>query len=612
MKNLLLLLCVTAWSCLVQAQQFPQSTQQILQMDDFNPATSSADSLFHLRLNAQQRTKQGAGLRSGSQFLRLIGKVQGRREVFGWGLSLANDFEHTEQRLSFAPTLSATVLRKQHTDLSLGIMVGFISWSSDYSRAAVYHPEDPVGVNKVNFMEVNAGLGFKLRHRSEKLRVQLGAWGNQLSGGMISEQLEGLRVYPHVLGEADLLMGVSEELFVGPRAYFKNTLFIGDTSIAAGQVDIGLAAEMPGKELWASLSYRSANSAISAGLGFPLIPKNPAASPYANQNRLDMNLGFSYPLTAAEAFGPAIEIGLHWSFGKQSHLMDTLRLAKNFWDNQALLIMHKQMYLDSAGPHGLNGNVYKAPKHISLYYDYPDLSFRYLGDAPDVRDSLVRKIGYEWMGNDALIQYLIQKVTQHALFPDTVNLKDPENLEPLLQLTQINFSCQLRVDEIGAHMGSEMPYLGEFGTNNPTEDTLFLSVVFDGLDTVLALVPQTILTNLELATLKLYALRAKAHYELERHFGDEFWIYVQDKSMTLDAVEGFRRRINLGKLRVTSDNPNLQAFQQNEIEMKFIRYKRYWEKDGWIDRKDENGNWIEEEPIRKKGDKRKKKEKKDS
>lgn len=602
-----LALTVTAWSCSLKAQQIPQSTLQLLYLDAFNPAHSSYDSLHHLRIQIQQRARQGAGWRSGSQFLHYQSRSQGNRQVFGWGLGVANDFEHTEQRLSITPSISAKILQKRNTSLSLGIMGGIISWSSDYSNAAVYHPEDPLGINKVNFIEVNAGMGFKFRHHSPRLMMDLGAWGNQLTGSMISEQLNGIRIFPHLLAEGNLLVPISKGVFLGPRAFYKNTVLREDSTIVAGQLDIGLAAQIPSRALWFAGGWRAHNSAVTVGFGFPIIPENHHASPYAYQQHLDLNFGLSYPLQTRNAFGPGIELGIHWTFGKQvTSDMDTLPLARNFWDNQALLIAHKQLGLDPDGPKDLNADVDIYGKAVFMAYEFPDQSLLFWGDDLDVKDSLIRKIGYEWAGVDNLLNYIVKQVAPQALNPDSTLFQDPENLEPLKHLAHIDLSCQLRVDEFGAHFGSEMVYQGEFGFNNPTQDSLFIPIVFDGKDTVVAIPSRINLSNLELAALKLYAMRGKIQYELERQFGADFWIFREDIPIDWFAVEDWRQRIHIRKLRITSDNPNLQAFQKNIIELKFARKQEYWpdEDNGWIMRKDENGDWVEEKPIPKKGQKR--------
>ena len=303
---------------------------------------------------------------------------------------------------------------------------------------------------------------------------------------------------------------------------------------------------------------------------------------------------------------------MQWVFGKQvTSDMDTLPLAYNFWDNQALLIAHKQVNLDPDGPRDLNADVDIYPKSVFMTYEFPDPSLLFWGDELNVKDSLIRKIGYEWAGVDNLLNYVIKKVAPDALAPDSTLFRDPENVETLKHLAHVDISCQLRVDEIGAHFGSDMVYQGEFGFNNPTEDTLFIPIVFDGKDTTVAIPHRINLSNLELATLKLYAMRGKVHHELERQFGDQFWIFREDMPIDWLSVEDWRQRIHIRKLRITSDNPNLQAFQQNSIELKFAREPEHWpdENDGWIMHRDENGNRIELPAIEKKGDKRKKKKK---
>lgn len=60
------------------AQQLPLSTYQLVLFDPLNPSQVRAGNLNGVYFAIQQRTRQGSGWRSASQFLNFHGRPQGR------------------------------------------------------------------------------------------------------------------------------------------------------------------------------------------------------------------------------------------------------------------------------------------------------------------------------------------------------------------------------------------------------------------------------------------------------------------------------------------------------------------------------------------------------
>ena len=493
--------------------------------------------------------------------------------------------------MSIAPTVSARVFQNTTTEVHIGILAGLISWSSNYENRAVYDQGDPLGIDRLNLIEVNTGAGVSVQHLSSKGWIQGGVSASQLSGNLIASPLEGFRLFPNLKGELSYLLPAMEGIYVGPRVFYQNILN-DSLKMGPGQVHLGVVGRMPEKGLWAGGMYRMDASVVSVAFGFPILKLDPKADPYEFHQSLDATFGMHYPVNARDAFGPSVDLGLVWNFGKESSAaLDTLPFARPFWINESALVEHKQQFLDPVGPGELKGQSEIYDKNIYLTYTWPDRSRLYCGEDPaSTRDGLVRRIGYEWIGMDGVLRGVAGKVIPDALFPDSSGVRDPENMEALEHLAWIELSCQLRVDEEGARFSSEMVYDGEFGMNNEGGDSLIMPIVLDGRDTVITIAENVYLSNLELAALKLYVLRSRTEYEMWGRFGDRYRIVKEEELREYDLeseIDNWKRPIIIRRPRITSDNPNLQAFQQNSILLKFPRNARAVTKD--------NGKWIPNE-----------------
>lgn len=586
------------WSTALEAQQLPIAIRQLLLSDPMNPGQVRTGVLNGTFFAIQTRTRQGTGWRSTSQFLHFHGRPQGGKGIFRWGANVTNDIEHTENRLAIAPIVSVQLLSKEKTQFQLGIMTGFVSWSSNYRNRSIYDPEDPVALDQTNLIEVNTGVGGSLRRISEKGMLEAGAWVSQLTGNLISSPLEGIRLFPSLRAEGAFLFPVSSGIYMGPRLYY-NEVMGEEVEMGLGKAHFGVVARMPERQLWAGATVSAAPQVFNLGFGFPVITAKKEAQSQDFQQSLDLNVGLRYPLGSVYGFGPSLELGLAWNFGRDKTIeIDTLPFAKPFWSDESSMVSHKQQFLDPVGPLGLEARQMIYDKDVFVEFEFPDRSRQYCGTAPSMKEGLVRRAGYEWQGIDGLARGLVSHVIEPALHPDSTKVRDPENLEALRHVAWVEVGCQLRVDEYGAQFSSEMPYEGEFGTNDSTNSVLMIPVVLDDRDTVIQVTPRQFTSNLELAALKLFVIRDRIQYELEQQYGKNFRVIrEEDLAMIteLEEAEDWRIKIVVRTPRITSDNSNLQAFQQNTILLKFPRKPEFWREEdkGWIDveEKDELDEW---------------------
>ena len=603
MKTYILKTLILSWLCLASTlligQQIPISTIQVLHTGPFNPGRFPAGDLSEVHFNVQQRAMGVAGWSSGSQFLQYKHRPMGAKKSFTFGLNVTNDKEHSESRLAFSPQVSAKVLDKGNSALSVGISAGFINRNSNFSALRSEDPGDPEFSDQApNSLSLDAGLGASYRIETQAFRFEAGVMGSQLAGMIPEEDLDDLYSKAYVTANASFLYHVNPDFAIGPRAFYRGFLkeeSIRDDSLPAvleleprfpKAIDLGLVLEIPDKDMWAGASYRLNSQVVNAGFGMRLMRTDTTPLPEVFASFVDANVGFSYPVGGTSVFGPTVEVGLTWTFGKKADRRVRFeKKADIFWKSEASMTAHRVAKIDPGAPPKLGAEVLVVPKSVYMTYSFPDLSRRYIGDAPKYKnDSLLYRIGMEWPGLDGLLENLPKGTIKEAFWPDTTGVVDLENLEPLKKLAWIELSANLRGDENGVHFSSEMPYEGELGTNNASEDTLFIDIVFNGEDTTMAIRKGAMTTQLELAALKLHAMRRKLEYELMAQLGDNFVVVWEGVTLDEDS-DDYRTPIEIRKPRVTPNNPQMQFLQENEIKLKFLRDRKYVQEvdDGWID-----------------------------
>ena len=589
MKNIrLLVLFLTGTLPLcseISAQQLPISIFQRYEPGVFNAANSPIEDQAQLFLIQQQRDVKMAGFNSGASFFQLQSNLKGKSKSYSWGIQITHDREHTEQRLAISPTISAKLLQRTNSFLSVGVSGGILNWNSNYSQSLVEENGDPLLVDRSNFLELDAGLGLQFRHYSKRLNVNAEVFANQLPGNRITNQLPGLRISPHLQAKVQCLFNPVYNLNIGPLAWYGDVFNRADTSFQTGLLELGLRSEFERQGLWFAGSYRLDQSALSIALGLETFKVDTLERPDRAPFQVDLQFGFSMPMKWGQVYGPTAEVGFVVKMGRVVHSkIDTLRRADEaFYIKESSLALHKNKYLVPNGPKNLVAQREILPKYIYITYGFPDNSLSYVGETPIYTNSELKEIGLEWEGVNPLMENLLDEVILRALHPDKSKFLDPENLEALESIKSIQLSSKLRVYGFALGLSSDVVYEGEVGYNNSSSDTLFIESVVDERDTVIGISSQRFMTNLELAVLKLHVLRLKLEYDLRSEFDEDFDV-LREEDWGKEPIDDLQLPIIFKKMRITSDHPNQQAFQFNEIELKFQRGKRFRPKeedDGW-------------------------------
>ena len=224
------------------------------------------------------------------------------------------------------------------------------------------------------------------------------------------------------------------------------------------------------------------------------------------------------------------------------------------------------------GPQGLRGQTKPKATMVELTYSFDDNSYQYVGNTPQkALDTLFSELGPEWIGVDGILENIVLHVVKDGLTPDTNGVINPEILEPLKDLVSIELSTTLIVDENEANMDAKgMMYEGEMGVNNRTKDSLRIKVVYNEKDTVIGIGQDHNITNLQLAALKMHAMRKKLEYELIQRYGDIWAVLWDGEEPTVDKTAA-KKIVYLKTPRITPNNPNQPAYQVNSVKLRFTR-----------------------------------------
>lgn len=564
-----------AFSISLQGQQLRVSNFYIFNPKLMNPAGSGSYALNNLNISHQQRKLGVAGWRSISQFVNFSGQPIGKKQNFGWGANVVNDIEWTEFRLSISGSVAVSLLNTSTQRLSLGISGGLINWGSNYQNVRVYDRSDELLDDRGNFAELDAGMGGMYQLHTKKIRLDLNMYGLQLPGNFISKPIQGIYLFPHLFAGGGFQFSPVYNLFVGPQVFYRDVFMRSDTTIGGSRTDIGIKAELDRQGLWGGLAYRVKKGALTFAFGLRIKESDTVGNPQAYGYFINLNTAFSFPMGDASVFGPSAEIGLNIAMGRRERLhykQDTVRISQGpFWESEGNLNDHMIKKLKPNGPGGLTGTTKVRTKTVTVSYQFDDNSYQYVGDNPEkVNDTLIMKLGAEWIGIDGILENIVNNVIEEGLHPDTNGIINPEVLEPLQGLISIQLSTRLIVDENEALIGAKgMMYEGELGTNS-NKDSLFIKVVYNDADTILGIGRDRSITNLELAGLKLHAMRKKLEYELNLKYGDKWAVLWEGEKATFDKTSA-KKVVYLKKPRIIPDNPHQNAFQVNEITLRFAR-----------------------------------------
>lgn len=575
-KLLLLFLLFVAATSTLEAQQMQFSMSQIFRPWLINPARSGSMIHNNIYVAHQQRKVLVGGWRSISQFVNYNSQPMGRSGNWGWGINLNNDIEHTENRFNFTGSIALQIIQTKKSRLSVGINAGLINWSSNYNNILIYDRNDELLLGAQNFVELDAGAGIDYGITTKKIKFDMQAIVLQLPGNFLSTQLNGLRVNPHTVLAGKFLFTPIHNVFVGPMAFYRNTILRNDTTLMTGTTDVGLKLELERQGIWAGGSYRINRSALTAAFGMQIYTTDTANSLDKSGLFVDLNAGFSMPIGESSVFGPSMEIGLDINFGRpyrNEDFSDTLRIIDGaFWKNDGNLNRHTDDFVKPNGPVGLRSTTYVTPRSVQLKYSFLDQSLQYVGTTPSFQGDSLLEVGVEWIGVDGLVEGIADYVIKDALDPDSASVMNIDSLEALKSMVAINFSASLQANEVEVSQLAEGTiYEGEFGTNNITEDTLFLKIIYNEVDTTIGIALNRYLNNLELAALKLHSIRKKTEYEFHKQYGESMSFQREEDELDSKALFG-KKLVRIKQLRITPNHPNQDAFQVNHVEIKFNRF----------------------------------------
>lgn len=562
----------------LHAQQIPISLNYIFRPDVINPASVGVREYNNVIISHQQRKIAVAGWRSISQFVHYNSQPLGRHGNWGWGLNLVNDIEHTENRINMSGSIAVQAMQTKKSRLSFGANFGFINWNSNYTKVNIFDRTDELLTDSPNFLELDLGAGVEYAMTQKKLQIQAGANVAQLAGNFLSNQLNGLRINPHLFAGGSVLFSPVHNLFVGPAAFYKEVSMRQDTTLRTGVLDVGLKGKLDRQKMWGGASYRINRAALNVAIGMEIYVADTAGRMDHSGVFADLNAGFSMPLQSSSVFGPSFEIGLDISWGKpykNQAMIDTVRFTNgSFWKNDGNLNRHLEDYLLPNGPPGLRGETRVGNTTVNLDYEFSDQSLQYCGTTPEIVGDSLKKLGMEWIGVDGFLEGIANAVISEALDPDSTHVINVDSLEPLKGITSIQLEAFLQANEEEVNYGAEGTiYEGELGTNNPTDDTLFLKVVYNGADTLVAIAKNHYVTNLELACLKLHSMRMKLQYELEQTYGETTAFVWEGEDIDARQISG-KKPVTVRKLRVTPNHPHQDAFQVNRVTLRFSKRDR--------------------------------------
>lgn len=579
-RTILLLSLFSLVSVAGHAQQLSVSNYAIFKPGMINPGFVPNVNLHSMYLGHQQRQLADFGWNTISQFWNFKSKAIGKSKSFGWGAYISNDIEHTERRTALGGNIGVNIVSTEFAYLGVGISGGLINWASNYIGVPVYHPNDPLVSRVSNIAELDASVGLAFGYESYAIRAQAHGTIQQLPGTLLSKEIDGLKLYPHLIGGAHFLFSPSPEVFIGPMAFYRNT-FTRDsivTGIVRGQIDVGFRMDFDRPNFWFGGAYRMQNAAVTAAFGLRIAGTDTNTVGRKSATFLDLNLAASYPLNESSVFGPSIELGLTLRLGRAGEdiaKIDTLGLMRgSFWVSNGNMNMHMVRHLQPTSPSGIEAETMVGDKNVTLLYNWDDNMYMFTGEKADtLNDSMIVRLGPEWIGVDNILENVAREVIREALAPTSVEVEDPDSLEPLKDLLAVGLVGRLKVDELAADFGADdgkggVTYNGELGYDTPFSDTLSLLVRYFDIDTTIYVRKGDRLTNMALACLKLEAMQRKLLYEINKSYGSKI-AFVKEGVRPLET--GDKKIAYLRHPEIILNNPNQKPFQVSGVVLDFAR-----------------------------------------
>jgi hypothetical protein len=570
------------------AQQTPHPFYRFVDPGMFSPSAAGGRQPHHLWMGMQQSGGGNAQTDDGwnvySQFLNFNSGDLGLGKRIGWGLRISHLNHHTQRRVNFAPTFSAQVVETDRLKVGVGILLGFTNWGINASNALVAETGDFLLDNPTNHWDLDAGLGFNARYHLPWLQADAAFDCAQLPSNFLSQALPThLQIDPYYNAAGGVLFNPIYNVWIGPRVMYRNILPADSLTGLPGGLSVGAQVKFERQALWFAAGYNWWSGHLIGGFGMQVLkPDTAAKSGFGLQIQ---GMG-TYPVSGLSSqqlrnWGPTFEIGLSLLFARKTKdqlaLVDSTHWAEDFWDNNAAITRHTIRQVGDAGPTSLVASTSVVRQHVALTYSFPDNSFLFLGEGGVIyKDSLIADLGEEWLGVDALLENLANRIIDEAFHPDSTNVRDPENLEPLKKLLSFQLSTHASFDERAMDfVAGESRYEGEIDTQNDIYDTLYVRVNYNGSDTTIGIPKGGFVTNLQLATLKLHAMRKKLEYELRKNHRHEFLFLWEGQVPTDEEINSGLPIVRIKTPRIIPNNPNQQADYRHEVTIRFERDKQY-------------------------------------
>ncbi|MEM0997132.1 MAG: type IX secretion system membrane protein PorP/SprF [Bacteroidota bacterium] len=634
---IVLLVLLTGTHQGLRGQVVPLTLQRAYAPWLFNPATYGTTDYHRLDLMHQNHLIPGLGdVGISTQRLNYVSPRTGKRRNFGWGFTGYFDTEHTETRLMIRPGMAVRLLETPALRVSTGISIGLVSLNGSYQgKVPVGRPGDPVLSQESRFVYPDLSAGLEFLYQVPAVRVDghlmvgefapavLGNGSLQLPNPATTDNnpfLEGdAPLVPSLIAAGGIQFGAGENILIGPRGFYYQpfSLYPSGNDSVQPVVDVGMRADFRQQRFWLSGGYRLNAESVRLGFGMQFGEARIDTLTNSSHTAWGFNLGFTHQIGMNNSFGSQVEAGLFLmlpSRKNQITVIDTVLDFGSFWKTNGQMDKHMDLYMAHLCPKGLRAetDTLSYEDKIVLQYSFPDPYLDYLGESPRFfRDSLLKSIGAEWPGVDNFLEKLTTDVINHALHPDTTLYKETKELDSLKYFIGIEITTNLRTDDVGMNLGisREKRYRGDLlHQNGRRADSVLVLVTLDELDTTIVIHPHAtgeVMTELELACLKLYAMRKKLEYELRKYYnGTPIEVAWEESARSpLNPLQDYfvheHRRVFISKLRINTGNQYQKADQAHHFDLYFLRH-------GYDGRRRENflddpetqdDSWIPREEI---------------
>jgi type IX secretion system PorP/SprF family membrane protein len=277
----------------------------------YNPAfTGTGDAANLMLINHTQWT----GFKGGPQYNLLTFDGNLINKNTGLGITLVSDKKGVNNRVGGNISYSYKIRFKDKIYLLLGLSVGAINQTIDYSKASIENPNDPSlfinSQNKTTF-DANAGLAFVCKGLEFGFAVPQIA-NNKINYASSSDATTFFTQSPHYMSSLKykFLISKAKEISITPLALVR---YVQNTPM---QYDANINLDVQNK-FWVGATYKS-NYAIGLNLGVILFKR--------------LSIGYSYDYITGSInkySGLSHEILLNFKFIKQKKAPTATELAED-------------------------------------------------------------------------------------------------------------------------------------------------------------------------------------------------------------------------------------------------------------------------------------------